>query len=198
MTTSTAWRRPTRPSRTTAGSGSRRPRQLPPRLRPRVHALLDLVAAGARPVEDRPPHARLGVALQALGAARRCVDRDRDVVARARAQGGYSPQQLVVVDHVGHPTVAEAQHAILDRRTVAADPHRRMGVLDRLRPRPDAVEAHVLSAIRGFGLGPYRLDRLDALAHDRHPHPRVGAVVAHLLAVPAGADAELHAPAAEQ
>ena len=41
--------------------------------------------------------------------------------------------------------------------------------------------------------GPDLLHRLHPLGTSRHPGPRVGAVVAHLLAVPARADAELEA-----
>jgi hypothetical protein len=46
-------------------------------------------------------------------------------------------------------------------------------------------------------LGPDRLHRLDPLAHQAHPRARVGAVVAHLLAVPAGPHSELQAAPAE-
>ena len=51
--------------------------------------------------------------------------------------------------------------------------------------------------VAGLVGGPDLLDRLDPLAHDREPPRRVGAVVAHLLEVPAGADAEQHPPAGE-
>ena len=65
------------------------------------------------------------------------------------------------------------------------------GRCSRLGVRPDPLERDVLAGVAGLLLRPDRLHRLDALAHQRHPRARVGAVVAHLLAVPAGADAEL-------
>ena len=72
-----------------------------------------------------------------------------------------------------------------------------MRSLSGLGPRPDALEVDVLAVVARLILRPDRLDRLDPLGHDRHPHARVGAVVEHLLPVPAGAHAELQAPAGE-
>ena len=70
-----------------------------------------------------------------------------------------------------------------------------MRLLDRLRPAPDRVEVDVLAVVGGLVLGPDRLHRLDALAHQREAAVRIGAVVLHLLAVPTRADAEQEAPA---
>ena len=72
-----------------------------------------------------------------------------------------------------------------------------MRLLHRLRPRPDAIEVDELAVVRGLVLGPDRLHRLDPLAHQREARARVGAVVVHLLEVPAGADAEEEAAAGE-
>src|SRR5206468_10460820 len=68
---------------------------------------------------SRALDARLGITLEPFGPSRRGVDRDGHVEARPRAQRGDPAQQVVVVDHVGHPAVPEAQHPILDRRPVA-------------------------------------------------------------------------------
>ena len=46
-------------------------------------------------------------------------------------------------------------------------------------------------------MGPDRLHCLDPLGHQAHAGPGIGAVVAHLLAIPACADAELETPAGE-
>ena len=72
-----------------------------------------------------------------------------------------------------------------------------MRPLGRLRPGPDPVELHVLARVARLVGRPDRLHRLDPLPHDGHPPPRVGAVVGHLLPVPAGADAELEPPAGQ-
>ena len=80
---------------------------------------------------------------------------------------------------------------------MAADDDRRVRLLQRLRPAPDPLEVDVLAVVARLVGGPDLLHRLDALAHDREALPRVGAVVAHLLDVPAGADAEQDPPAGE-
>ncbi len=72
-----------------------------------------------------------------------------------------------------------------------------MRPLFRLGVRPDALERDVLTDIRSLVLGPDRLHRLDPLPQDSHPPAWVGTVVAHLLAVPAGADSELEAAAGQ-
>src|SRR6185312_11072108 len=98
---------------------------------------------------------------------------------------------------VREPGVAEAEHAVDHRRPVAADEDRWVRPLRRLRPRPDPLEIDELAVVARLVFGPDRLHRLDPLGHQRHPPARVGAVVLHLLAIPAGADAELETPAGE-
>ena len=98
---------------------------------------------------------------------------------------------------VGDPVVAELDDAPQRAVGAAADQNRRMGLLDGLRPGPDRVEVDVLAVVLGLVLGPDRLHRLRPLAHEREPPPRVGAVVLHLLLVPAGADPEQEAAAGE-
>ena len=75
--------------------------------------------------------------------------------------------------------------------------HTGSGLLHRLGPRPDALEVDELAVEGGLVVRPDLAHRQHALAHDREAPRRVGAVVAHLLEVPAGADAELEAPAGE-
>ena len=72
-----------------------------------------------------------------------------------------------------------------------------MGLLLGLGPAPDPVKRDELARVAGLVFGPDRLDRLDALAQAPHPRARIGPVVGHLLAVPAGADAELKAAAGQ-
>ena len=67
----------------------------------------------------------------------------------------------------------------------------------RLRPLPDRVEVHVLAVVLRLLVGPDRAHGLDALAHVAVARGRVGAVVEHLLLVPARADAEHEAPAGQ-
>jgi hypothetical protein len=140
--------------------------------------------------------AGLGEALEHLGVGGRTHDHERD-----RPVGTLAQLQPTLDDalarEVGKPRVAEAQDAIGDRLARPSHEHRRAGPLGRLGVGPDALEAHVLAVVAGLVLGPDRPHRLDALGHDRHPQARVGAVVAHLLAVPARADAELEPPAGE-
>jgi hypothetical protein len=72
-----------------------------------------------------------------------------------------------------------------------------MRLLYRLGPAPDAVELDVLAVVAGLVLGPDRLHRLDPLAQQREPPLGIGAVVSHLLLVPARADPEEEAPAGD-
>ena len=99
---------------------------------------------------------------------------------------------------VREPGVAEGQHAVEHGRPVAADEDRRVRPLraawasDQIRSK-----ATYSPCVARLVLRPDRLHRLDALAQSGHPRARVGAVVGHLLAVPARADAELEPPAGE-
>ena len=119
---------------------------------------------------------------------------DRPVGPRAQLRG---PLQDAVGRVIREPRVAEREHPVQHARPVAADQHRRMGPLGRLRPGPDPLELHVLARVARFVGRPDRLHGLDPFPHNGHPPPRVGAVVGHLLPVPAGADAELEPPAGQ-
>jgi hypothetical protein len=55
----------------------------------------------------------------------------------------------------------------------------------------------MLAGVTCLPLRPDRLHRLDPFPHQRQPRPRVGAVVAHLLPVPAGAHDHQADPAAD-
>src|SRR4029077_19972497 len=107
-------------------------------------------------------------------------------------------QLLGFADAVRQPLVAVREHAVDHAVAVAANAERRMRLLDRLRPRPDPVEVHVTAVVGRLLLCPDRLHRLDALFQQAESCRRIRAVVAHLLDVPASADAEQEAPAGEE
>ncbi len=72
-----------------------------------------------------------------------------------------------------------------------------MRPLGRLGVGPDRVEIDHLAVILGLLLGPQRLHRQDALAHQPEAGVVAGAVVFHFLDVPAAADPEDDAAAGE-
>src|SRR5829696_296849 len=100
-------------------------------------------------------------------------------------------------DSVREPAVAVGEHALVDGRPIAADQDRWMWLLKRFGKRRDPIEVDVAASVARLLLGPHRFAGLDALAQDREALLRVRAVVAHLLQVPAGADAEQHPAAGE-
>ena len=67
---------------------------------------------------------------------------------------------------------------------------RRVGGLDGLGLGKDRVEIDKLTVVLGRVVGPDRLHRLDALAHQLPAGVEGGAVVFHLFGIPATADAE--------
>src|SRR6202011_4878353 len=93
-------------------------------------------------------------------------------------------------DPVGHPLIAERHHPIEHVGPVTAYQDRRVRLLDGLGPAPDPLEVHVAPRVAGLLLGPDRLHRLDPLAHDPESLSCVGAVVGHLLNIPARAHPE--------
>jgi len=72
---------------------------------------------------------------------------------------------------------------------IAADVDRRTRLLDGLGPQIGRLDVDVLTVVFGGLLGPQRLDRLDAFVEQRTAGLGVGAVIAHLLEIPARADA---------
>ena len=72
-----------------------------------------------------------------------------------------------------------------------------MRFLERRRAADDPVEVDELAVVGRLLVRPDLLAGLDALAEDPEALGRVGAVIAHLLEVPAGADAEQEPPARE-
>jgi hypothetical protein len=68
-------------------------------------------------------------------------------------------------------------------------------LLGGLRIGPHLVEIDHFAVVFGFVLGPQRLHREDPFPHQLEARVVAGAVVFHLLDVPAAADAELETPA---
>ena len=73
-----------------------------------------------------------------------------------------------------------------------------MRLLLGLRPRPDRIEAHELPVELGDVLGPDLLHRAHLLLEPLEARLELGAVVLHLLGVPAAAEAELEATMGEE
>src|SRR5205807_5969362 len=80
--------------------------------------------------------------------------------------------------------------AVERRRPVAADDDGRVPLLHRLGIAPDLVEPDELAVELRLARGPDLLHREHALAEEPPPLLERGAVVLHLLGVPAAADAE--------
>src|SRR5438270_8133707 len=93
------------------------------------------------------------------------------------------------------PAIAILDDAAQRVISLATEDDRRVWFLQRLRPRPHLVEIHRLAVIFGFLLGPQRLHREDTLAHQLEARVVAGAVVLHLLDIPAAADPEDEAAA---
>src|SRR3989441_4332230 len=106
------------------------------------------------------------------------------------AQLGNALHRVPGRAHDRHPAVAELHDAVERRRPVATDDDGRVWLLDRLRVGPDLVEAHELAVELRLALGPDLLHGEHALAQDPPARLERGAVVLHLLGVPAAADAE--------
>ena len=66
----------------------------------------------------------------------------------------------------------------------------RVGFLKRFRPAPHRIEIHEIPMELRAVTGPDLLHGQDTLSHQGEAGPRVGAVIFHLLTVPAGADPE--------
>src|SRR4029077_17525228 len=89
-----------------------------------------------------------------------------------------------------YPAVAIRDRALRGVRKAAAENDRRGRVLPPLRPLHHLVDLDELAGIFCLRLRPDGLHRLDALAHELEARRKLGAVVGHLLGVPAAADAE--------
>src|SRR5579862_3284461 len=156
----------------------------------------DVVAAAIGDFEDRPLDAGLAVALQRRLVGRRAKDRDRQAlrVAPGRLGEAGEPRHLFLgvpaARRAREPAVAIVDDAAQRVIGLAAEDDRRMRALHRLGIRPDLVEIDHRPVILGLLLGPQRLHREDALAHQLEAGFVAGAVVFHLLDIPAAADAE--------
>ena len=153
---------------------------------------------GRHPVHDPLGRPASRIRSSSRGVGGRAHDCRRGSRGRLRARAQLrDPLEHLAARAVREPHVAEGRTRSSTPRPVAADQHRRVRRLGGLRPRPDALEVHEAPVVARLVLRPDRLHRLDALAQQLHPGARVGAVVAHLLPVPAGADAELQPAAGE-
>src|SRR6185295_19690339 len=89
----------------------------------------------------------------------------------------------------------ELDHPVEGLLAVPSDDDRRVRLLERLGIGPDLLESHEVALVARLALRPDRLHREDALAQQPPAALPRGAVVLHLLRVPAAADAEEHAAA---
>src|SRR5262249_46992485 len=111
---------------------------------------------------------------------------------RLLVQRADGPGQVAKGEPDRYPTVAVVDDAreALARRAPQDD--RRMRLLERLGGLPGGIEVDEFALVLRCLLGPDALHRLDAFPQDRPAMPEVGAVIAHLLDVPACPDAEQH------
>ena len=136
-----------------------------------------------------------------LGGAKKSRDRRRLRIAAGLPQ--VLAQRGDLLDRVGvraqdrHPTVAVLHHPVEGPRAVAADDDRGVRPLEGLRVGPDPLEAHELALVARLPLRPDRLHGQHTLAQEPPARLEGGAVVLHLLGVPAAADPEEHATARE-
>src|ERR1700722_7722957 len=122
-----------------------------------------------------------------------CGDRDRI----ASCLGGHLAETRDHVNDIailpgaaGHPAVTVTNCPPGGVRERAADQHRRMRLLHRLRPGLDRIEADKLTVVFRRRLGPYRPHRLDGFPGTFMSRFKHGAVVFDLLLVPAVTNAE--------
>src|SRR5439155_5223785 len=120
------------------------------------------------------------------------------LLAREAPQLGDPGREVAGPDADREPAVTVLDDAPERARPVAAEEHRRMRLLDGLRPRPERRKADQLALEARLVLGPDPLHGLDTLAEELPAGAEVGAVVLHLLGVPAASDAEQETPAGEE
>src|SRR6266852_580686 len=174
----------------------------------RLHCLNALLQAGhdlfgsrGGQSKDAPTHALASPVIDAtrVGSQPEYGDWNR-VPTRLFGQARKLRNALVNAGRVSpssnrHPFVAVVEYALERVRTVAADDDRRMWLLDRFGPLPDAVEVHEVTVKIGLFVGPELLHGQDPLAHELPAAVGIGAVIGHLLQVPAAAHAEQKASA---
>src|SRR5271165_3918108 len=97
-----------------------------------------------------------------------------------------------------NPAVPVAERPSRRMRNSAADDNRRPRLLHRLRPAFHPWELNEFTMVLGLVLGPDRIHRLNAFAHQLEAGLKGGAVISHLLRIPAAADTEQKPPAGDQ
>jgi hypothetical protein len=125
-------------------------------------------------------------------------DRDRPptgLFRQARQLGDTFLDGGIAAASNRHPFVAVVDDPPQRVRAVTAYDDWRMGLLDGFGPLPDTVELHELAMELGLVLGPDLLHGQDSLAHQLEAAGGIGAVVGHLLQVPAPAHPEQEASA---
>src|SRR5262249_24120432 len=96
-----------------------------------------------------------------------------------------------------NPTVTVPYHAVHSLRGGTTEENRRMGFLRGFRIRPQRIEVDKLAVIFSCFLGPDFLHRLDSLTQDFPALVEWGAVIFHLLGIPATTNAEDQASVGE-
>ena len=134
------------------------------------------------------------------GAANTVIDRvleSRPAAAAALLQACHGALGLPAAARAREPAVAELDHALQGVVGLAAEQDRRMRPLLGLGIEPDRIEVDELAVELGFLLGPQLLHGQHALAQQLEARLVAGAVVLHLVDVPAAADGEDEAAARE-
>src|SRR5262245_20542768 len=153
-------------------------------------------------VEDQASHAGVAIALDQIEVLGDAEDGDRQAGRIAAGLGDellevrQEPEHVAVLGttRVGHPAVAVRDRPPRAVGKRPADDHRRMRLLDRLRPRHHRRKFHELAAVLRLRLGPDGAHRLDALAHHLEARLEIRPVIQHLLCVPARSDTEEKSP----
>ncbi len=169
---------------------------------PAVEDRQDRVAWLGQQHDDDPGNAHVAVAGEFVGVLGRVEQGDRQGL---RVAPGVARHFAELFEHIERararpaadraPAVAIADRPSCRLRPSAADQDRRMRLLHRFWPGHDLVKIDHVAVIFGLGLGPDLLHRLDPLAHQLEAGLGIGAVIFHLVGIPAAADAEQKAPA---
>src|SRR5215471_8725755 len=173
--------------------------ELRPLVEERQHGLPPL----GRQEEEGPGCSRLAEEIELCLLGWRRKDGHGDRLHVPALPGRDLPQLLVGVQSdlgaaaARKPAVAEIDHALQRVLALAAEQDGRMWLLGRLGPRPAPVEVDMSAVELGLVLRPDLLEGPHLLLELPEAGLEVGAVVLHLLGVPATTDAEQEATVAE-
>jgi chemotaxis protein methyltransferase CheR len=191
-----------------AGSGNRLTLRasavhLTDQLRPTVEDGQHLIRLFGRQRHNRPDHTEIAEALQLLQVFRRTADGHWQRLGITSGLGGHLPKLRqvnlrITGTGIRVPAVAIAHRASGSPWKGAAEQHRRMRLLNRLRPCHHRIEIDELTVVLRLLLRPDFLHRLDRFAYPLEAGGINGAVIFHFVLVPAAANAKQKPSVADQ